>query len=274
MGVGVGGSMMGRSHAFPPLLGRNAPGQQRHPTQRPFPRLSSRISGNISLCGPIGSCTATISAGVCVAKRQCPRSRSGTPSLSGQHGPPLKAVSRPGKRPGRALAPQLPRGLRCGPWSDHEPTFGTLTRMVCFRRELFVTLCERSPTPPWERVVTWMRLPYPARPLEELPHHPRPLVRHLRESQRSLRAQVARLLLPVGGEIGPLHEAVDSVRVPNHLVAGAPHPLLFSFPRIAMQVSGRRDAEKQAAAVLRQAPRLRNRDAVTEGVDWRERGGG
>ena len=109
--MGVSRSMMGRSHAFPPLCGRskvhrrhrNAPGQRKHPAQRQVSRLSSRISGNISLCGRKRSCT-TISDHVGVAKRRCPRSRSGTPSLSGQQSPrwALKAASRPGKRHRRA----------------------------------------------------------------------------------------------------------------------------------------------------------------------------
>ena len=86
--MGVGGSEMGRSHAFPPVCGRaevhrrrrNAPGQRKHPAQRQVSRLSTRISGNISSCGRKGPCT-TISDRVGVAKRRCPRPRSGNPSL-------------------------------------------------------------------------------------------------------------------------------------------------------------------------------------------------
>jgi len=58
---------------------RSAPGQQRHPARRQVSRPPSRISGNISLCGPKGSCT-TISDRVGVTERRCPRSRSGNPS--------------------------------------------------------------------------------------------------------------------------------------------------------------------------------------------------
>ena len=150
--MGIGRSEMGRSHAFPPLCGRskvhrrrqNSPGQRKHPARRRGSRPPSRLSGNISLCGPKGSYT-TISDHVGVTKRRCPRSRSGTPSLSGQQSPrwALKAVSRPGKRHRRArlgtmagLGTTATRGYRGGSVVGPGPVRSLLLALgrewVCF----------------------------------------------------------------------------------------------------------------------------------------------
>jgi len=144
--------MMGRSRAFPPLLGGsavhrrrpNAPGQRKHPAQRRVSRLSSRISGNILLCGRKGLCT-TISDRVCVAKRRCPRAPKRNTIIIGAAKPTLGSESRVSSGetaqactarhqggPSHHSYAWIPRGLRCGPWSGQEPTFGTWTRMGVF----------------------------------------------------------------------------------------------------------------------------------------------
>ena len=82
---------------------------------------------------------------MCVTKHRCSRSRSGTPSLSPRHSPRwvLKSRISSGETaqactaryqggPWHRVYAWIPRGLRCGPWSGQEPTFGTWTRMGVF----------------------------------------------------------------------------------------------------------------------------------------------
>ena len=107
--MGVGGSEMGRSHAFPPVCGRaevhrrrrNAPGQRKHPARRRISRLPSRLSENISLRG-VAKGPGPRDAIPTVSKQRFARAKDGKPHPQNAPGqqrhPARRQLSRPSSR--------------------------------------------------------------------------------------------------------------------------------------------------------------------------------